>query len=964
MKRPLQIALAIALAAGSIDALALGLGTIEVKSRLNEPLVAEIPVIQASPGEAQGLIVQLASSEDFERVGLSRTRVGIPLEFSLHSSGDRTVIRVTTQDVVREPFLDFLVEANWPNGRLLREYTVLLDPPVMAPSRSAQTRTPEPAARVDEPAPVARTEPEPAPTPAATPDAPREPAVVQAPPPPAPAAPAPAAESKPPPAPAPSSEPAPASPQVTADGEFGPVDAGQTLSEIARVTRADDSVSINQMMIALLRHNPDAFYQDNINALKRGAILRIPSAEEVRATAAEQEAAQLARAQIDEWRTAASPTLITDAAPAPAPVTTGKRESAAAEPATQRERVALVPPRSGDEGTEGGAVARRGGDGASDAQLRNELARVAEDLETKRQEAAELRSRLSDLEDTNAKSTRMIALQNDQLAQLQAQLEQLRESGAAADLPGTAAALADHQLLADVDSDVDGGSTEDFAEAADTTEVMADADAVAADEVSADDGDEAAVAAVDSDAAADIWGNGDLVDDVTDAASEDDSALVMEGDAIMADVGDSPAGAASEAEILPLDAAVREPGIVDDAVAPTPAGTQSSTGAVSPATPWYQRPIVLGLGALALLLAALGLRSRRGAKAEPKPRRKSVADQFSESEHTDDVTRAVHDDEIVALRSQLAENESDAGLHLELASLYYSLADREAFIAAARDMHAHVDSGSDEWAAVRSMGQELAGDEPLFADLGAPDTEVAALETTEDFSPDLAPVADGETDPSLDYDALLGDLQADAPLDEPAADSLVFDARDDDGQDDFGIAPRSDGADVEPDAASSFLDSMDGGQEHDAGLDFSSADAATPPSTEPLVDEAEGLSFDLDDTADAARGDDLDPLDFDMQTAGDGEASMQDMGDGTASLDPLATDALSLDDELGSLTDLPGVDAGLDDDGGPTGIKLDLAKAYLDMGDPDGAKAMLEEVLTEGTEAQQEDARALIERIG
>ena len=148
MKRPLQLPLAIALALGGTNAFALGLGTIHVNSKLNQPLDADIPVIQGTQGEAEGLLVQLAAAEDFDRVGLSRSRLSVPLEFSVvkGSRGD-LVIKVTSKDIVREPFLDFLIEANWPKGRLLREYTVLLDPPVMAPATgkavTSAAKTPE-----------------------------------------------------------------------------------------------------------------------------------------------------------------------------------------------------------------------------------------------------------------------------------------------------------------------------------------------------------------------------------------------------------------------------------------------------------------------------------------------------------------------------------------------------------------------------------------------------------------------------------------------------------------------------------------------------------------------------------------------------------------------------------------------------------------------------------------------------
>ena len=109
-----KLSLAVALAlAGASNAFALGLGAIQVKSGLNQPLNAEIAVITDSPAEAAGLNVSLAKAEDFQRVGLDRARVTIPIDFEVITTGRNPVIRLTTKDPVREPFLDFLVEANW-----------------------------------------------------------------------------------------------------------------------------------------------------------------------------------------------------------------------------------------------------------------------------------------------------------------------------------------------------------------------------------------------------------------------------------------------------------------------------------------------------------------------------------------------------------------------------------------------------------------------------------------------------------------------------------------------------------------------------------------------------------------------------------------------------------------------------------------------------------------------------------
>jgi pilus assembly protein FimV len=118
------------------NSFALGLGEIEIHSFLNQPLNAEIEVISARAGEIDDLLVSLASRDSFKRAGLSRPRHLSELRFAVKKSeeGDTAVVLVTTKTAVKEPFLNFLVEADWSKGRVLREFTVLLDPPFYADS--------------------------------------------------------------------------------------------------------------------------------------------------------------------------------------------------------------------------------------------------------------------------------------------------------------------------------------------------------------------------------------------------------------------------------------------------------------------------------------------------------------------------------------------------------------------------------------------------------------------------------------------------------------------------------------------------------------------------------------------------------------------------------------------------------------------------------------------------------------
>ncbi len=217
-------------------ALGLGLGEIRLNSSLNEPLSAEIDLVAATPEELATLNAELASTEVFTRYGLDRPAWLSSLEFSVGRGQDgRSVLLVRSRDAISEPFVSFLIDVNWPRGRLLREYTVLLDPPAMlAPGDS-------PAA-----APIA----------AAT--TAQQPAA---------AAPAPALAAAPAPATPPAQETAPAAPPTTGQSSYE-VARGDTLYGIAAGISGGGRPEIQRTMIALFRANPEAF-NGNINRVAR-----------------------------------------------------------------------------------------------------------------------------------------------------------------------------------------------------------------------------------------------------------------------------------------------------------------------------------------------------------------------------------------------------------------------------------------------------------------------------------------------------------------------------------------------------------------------------------------------------------------------------------------------------------------------------------------------------------------------
>ncbi|MEY4932728.1 MAG: hypothetical protein RLZZ403_1048 [Pseudomonadota bacterium] len=252
---------------------ALGLGDIRLNSALNQPFDAEIDLLSATAEELSSLQVGLANAETFTRYGLDRPAYLSNFAFRVTRAADgRTVLRVSSSPSVTEPFVTLLVEASWSRGRLLREYTVLLDPPVFTPGSSAAA------------APVA--------TPRA--GAPAG-GVIERAPAPAPDAPA--------PQPAAAEQPSPSAPV----GDSYRVQRNDTLWQIASRIRPGSIRVVNQTMIALYRANPEAF-DSNINELRAGSLLRVPSAGEIESIAQTQAAAEVAE-QYRNWRgaTAAAP---------------------------------------------------------------------------------------------------------------------------------------------------------------------------------------------------------------------------------------------------------------------------------------------------------------------------------------------------------------------------------------------------------------------------------------------------------------------------------------------------------------------------------------------------------------------------------------------------------------------------------------------------------------------------------
>lgn len=253
---------------------ALGLGRLQVQSALGEALRAEIEVASMTPDEAATLQVRVASPDAYRAAGLDYNAVLPGVRATLVRRPDgRAVLRLASDRAVQEPFVDVILELSWASGRLVREYTLLLDPPRIQPAPPAQAAAPvtapvtTPAAPA--PAPLAATRPPAAPAPAA------------------PRAAAPAAAAVPAPRPAP------------VDADQVTVRRGDTLSRIATRT-APQGVSLEQMLVSLYRANPHAFIENNMNLLRAGSVLAVPRSDAV-AQVPRDEALQVIRAQSEDF---------------------------------------------------------------------------------------------------------------------------------------------------------------------------------------------------------------------------------------------------------------------------------------------------------------------------------------------------------------------------------------------------------------------------------------------------------------------------------------------------------------------------------------------------------------------------------------------------------------------------------------------------------------------------------------
>lgn len=934
--RKLVLAIAAASALSSGMAHALGLGEVTLQSSLNQPLVAEIELLEVRDLASNEVIPSLASPEEFVKAGVDRQYFLTDLKFTpvLKPNG-KSVIRVTSSKAVREPYLNFLVEVLWPNGRLLREYTLLLDPPLYSPQTTVAAAPQLPIAA---PAPRPSVAPAPVPRSAAPAPAPR------------PAAPAPAS-------------------RAISGNEYRTT-ANDTLWEIAQ--RVGGGSSVNQTMLAIQDLNPDAFIGGNINRMKSGQVLRLPDEQQIRSRSNAEAVAQVAEqnAAWREGRAVASRQL--DAT---------RRTTAGSAPATAEsaDSLKLVAAEAGQS--------TRGSDtgSANSKALADKLAVTQESLDSTRRENAELQSRVGDLQSQLDKLQRLVELKDSQLAKLQADLSAVpaAEEGATAQAPVTEPA-----------SQAPAAQPEAAPPAAESATPPASPPEEAAPDYNYSE---------------------------EPAASVEDSAAANEQPAEEPAAAVEPAAPAKPAEdakpAAPSPAPAPAPqSFIDDLMAnPMTLGLAgggalllllvalmalSRRNAMKEAE--LQDELADDLSQDQAFASDLDMPEDSLAGLDDEPAATPVAGEERVTAQTGDalgeadiyIAYGRFNQAAELLQNAINDEPHRSDLRLKLMEVYAELGDREGF--------ARQDNELREIGGANAEAEQLKSKYPAIAAFAGAGVVAAAASAEDDvdaFSLD-EPVAEAPVAASGDlddaFDLSLDDLEADlendlqsakadeAPLsldddldfgliDEPAAPSS---AADDDL--DFDLALGDDKVELSQPADDLSAFSLDLDEPAAASSDETDEFLLSLDDDMPLsqpADDLSDLSLDLPEETPAA---DLDlPADFDLsledeapvQPAVEPDSFAAQLDEVTAELDQLSNDfdepqappSASVD-SLSS--DLDGDDdfdflSGTDE----TATKLDLARAYIDMGDTEGARDILDEVVAEGNDAQQQEAREMISKL-
>lgn len=816
---------------------AAGLGRLTVQSSLGQPLSAEIDLVAVRGDEASTLTVRLASPDAYQQANLQYNAgvTGLKLSIERRPNG-QSYIKVTGSRPLNEPFVDLLIELSWSGGRIVREYTALLDPPGYGQQAQALA------------------------APAAAPAAPVSKPIA------APAAPAPAA-------------PAPAAAAPGGAQEYGPIAKGETLGKIAASLKPQ-GVSLEQMLVGLYRSNPDAFIRNNLNLVKSGRILRVPDAQEL-AAISQGEAVKEYRAQVADWRVYSG--RIADAAgQAPEGGSTARgRITAKVDDPAAAESKDVVKLSKGEPGKGGKPL-------TGEAKARA----LQEELIARNKELAEANERIAQLEKTIKDSQKLAELKSPGLAAAQQKAEAVKADAAKAAKPEPV--------------------KPEPAKPADKPAEPAK-DAVAK----------------------------------TDPAKPETQAEAKAA----APAADAKPDAAAPAAEKPAEEAKPAPKPKPKPVAPPPPPPPPEPTMMDMVMD--NLPLVGGgLGVLVLGGLGMAVMRRRRARAADDDI-EAVAPTFAAAAGTaamvagaeearadtpavaaapatDEVDPVQEAEVYIAygrdgqaeeiLKEAMARDPAREDVQVKLAEVYSARQDSASFETIAQSVNSLTGGSGDNWIKVAAMGYALDPGNPLYAagkDV-APAVEVSESATSTDLDFDLGGESSSVPDISLDADTATGQstefsgtlqmaaaADAGVPPAEPAVTEFNLDLPQPGAQTDIAL-------EAAPAEASSI----------DFNIELPAIDvpAATPAPAAPAPAADAGLDFKID------------------------------VGDLNINLDDPSTTATPAADKDSHWYDVQ--------------QKFDLAKAYQEMGDNDGAREILQEVLKEGDTEQKDQAQKLLSSLG
>lgn len=855
-------------------AVAAGLGKLTVFSGLGQPLKAEIELLAMQKGEADNLSVRLPSADAFRKANIEYAGALLSVKFNIEQRGeDRYVVALSSSQPINEPFLDLLVELDWKTGRLVREYTFLLDPPeYKGPQPAPAIAAPSTGAPAIKSVEMPKQPPSEARAPAAEPPlaAPTAPAAPKAA---TPSAPAPRA----------------AAPGATATYKVKP---GDTLTKIANANKPDN-VSLQQMLIALYRSNADAFDGSNINRMRAGKILNIPDSETA-ASVDPDEAARTVLAQAADFnayrrKLAAAVTGAPERAERRRQSASGKITARVEEkPAGPKEVQDQLKLSKAEEPGEKGALRSRQG--------------LQEELITKEAALKEANARIALLEKNVQDMQKLLELKSQAGAQLQQQAAKAGVGKAAEPAKAPEPAKSVAPVKAPEPAKSEGAGPKPAAPKAVPPKAPHKVVAPPPEPSLLDEilGNELA-----------LYGGGGFL------------LLLFAGYGYYA--------WRRKKTLQKMESSViGAPSLAADSVFGAAGGAKVDTGA-------GEIHGEFGPGGAAAAIDT------------------EEVDPIAEADVYMAYGRDTQAEEI--LKEALAKDPSRQPIRVKLLEIYANRKDVKAFEAVAAEIHAATNGEGADWKKALALGAQLDPENPLYsgtAEAGGvhavTDTQpVAAAETAPHLVLDTGAAA--EASPGLDFDLGLGEPEpgvASRPEPAPAGGAATATDVTADLGFDLDLGGEEKKAEVAP--AEQPAAGVAAPADAFASIDFDfelpgSGAAAAPAAAQPPVAPATAAP----EAAAAEGGGGID-FDFNLDLPPQKEE---------APSAPLDLSAISL--ELGSPGEAaPPPDAHWQE----VATKLDLAKAYQEMGDKDGSRELLNEVLKEGDVAQQQQAQTMLTALG